>query len=160
MMKFWRQLINSIPNLFKGKSLLGVMGDFEQLISIILSIAMMLVIVVAVYDLTIFLVTDLFLTAPTGRFSTTLARIFGLFLNVLIAMELLENITAYLKKHVIQVELVIVTSLIAVSRKIIILDLEKTQGVDLIALAAAILALSVSYWIIRRVNRRFDDDLH
>jgi Phosphate-starvation-inducible E. len=60
----------------------------------------------------------------------TLFVIFGLFLNVLIALEILENITAYLKKHVIQVELVIVTSLIAVSRKIIILDLEKKTAAD------------------------------
>jgi uncharacterized membrane protein (DUF373 family) len=94
------------------------------------------------------------MTPDFGQFSVSLFKIFGLFLNVLIALELLENITAYLKKHVIQVELVIVTSLIAVARKIIILDLEKTTALDLIALAAAIFALSGSYWIIKQVNRR------
>jgi uncharacterized membrane protein (DUF373 family) len=87
---------------------------------------------------------------PVEKWGRSLFTIFGLFLNVLIALEILENITAYLKKHVIQVELVIVTTLIAIARKIIILDLEKTQGLDLIALAATILALSISYWIIRR----------
>lgn len=153
-MKFWRRLTSSIPNSHKEGGLLGIMGGFEGLVSIVLSLTMMLVIIVAVYELVIFIFTDLFITEPVGRFTITLARIFGLFLNVLIAMELLENITAYLKKHVIQVELVIITSLIAVSRKIIILDLEKTQGVDLIALGTAILALSISYWIIRRVHRR------
>jgi len=50
------------------------------------------------------------------------------FLNVLIALEILENITAYLRKHVVQVELVIVTSIIAVARKIIILDFEKLRN--------------------------------
>lgn len=129
-----------------------MLGSIEAIVSKVLSLAMVVVILVAVYDLLRFLITDLVITEPTGRFSTTLAKIFGLFLNVLIALEILENITAYLKKHVIQVELVVVTSLIAVSRKIIILDLEKTTGIDLIALAAAILALAVSYWIIRRVN--------
>ncbi len=82
--------------------------------------------------------------------------IFGLFLNVLIALEILENITAYLKKHVIQVELVIVTSLIAVSRKIIILDLEKKTAADLIGLATAIFALSISYLIVRYTNKYND----
>ncbi|TAD93585.1 MAG: hypothetical protein EAZ98_22330 [Oscillatoriales cyanobacterium] len=62
-------------------------------------------------------------------------------------------ITAYLKKHVIQVELVIVTSLIAVSRKIIILDLEKKTAADLIGLATAIFALSISYLIVRYTNK-------
>ncbi|MFM6205299.1 phosphate-starvation-inducible PsiE family protein, partial [Planktothrix sp.] len=60
-----------------------------------------------------------------------------------------ENISSYLKKHVIQVELVIITSLIAVGRKIIIFDLDKKGGEDLIGLALAVLALSISYLIVR-----------
>ncbi len=130
----------------------------EVLVSKLLSISMVLVILASVYDLSVFLVKDFIvpeiMTPDFGQFSVSLFKIFGLFLNVLIALELLENITAYLKKHVIQVELVIVTSLIAVARKIIILDLEKTTALDLIALAAAIFALSGSYWIIKQVNRR------
>jgi uncharacterized membrane protein (DUF373 family) len=98
-----------------------------------------------------FLVADL-LREPTGFFSTTLIEIFGLFLNILIALEILENITAYLRKQVVQVELVIVTSLIAVARKIIIFDFEKLGGLDLIGLGAATLALSVSYWLVRRAK--------
>ncbi len=82
----------------------------------------------------------------------TLINIFGLFLNVLIALELLENLTAYQKKHVVQVELVVVTSIIAVARKIILLDFEKTSGIDLIGLGIAIFALAISYWILRRLN--------
>ena len=93
-------------------------------------------------------------TEPIGFFNTTLIELFGLFLNVLIALELLENITAYLEKNVIQVELVIVTSLIAVARKLIILDLDKTTGSQLIGLAIAIFALSVSYWIVRYSNTK------
>jgi uncharacterized membrane protein (DUF373 family) len=87
------------------------------------------------------------------KFNRKLFQLFGLFLNVLIALEILENITAYLKKHVVQVELVLVTSLIAVSRKIIILDLEQKDSNDIIALAVASFALSTSYVIIRLSNR-------
>jgi uncharacterized membrane protein (DUF373 family) len=83
-----------------------------------------------------------------------LIELFGLFLNILIALELLENITAYLKKHIVQVELVIVTSLIAISRKIIIFDLQKYSSNDLLFLSLATLFLSISYWIIRRLNPR------
>ncbi|PMB43848.1 hypothetical protein CEN41_11810, partial [Fischerella thermalis CCMEE 5330] len=75
-------------------------------------------------------------------------------LNILIALEILENITGYLKKHVLQVELVIVTSLIAVARKIIILDLEKVSGIDIIGLGIALLALSISYWIVRKTTSK------
>jgi len=152
-MRFWQRLTRSTRKALNDESFLKALRVFEGLISKLLSIAMVFVILLAVYDLVTFLVTDIF-SQPGGRFSTTLFTIFGLFLNVLIALEILENITAYLKNHVIQVELVIATSLVAVSRKIIILDLQKTVGLDLIALAATILALSVSYWLVRGVHHR------
>ncbi|RMF24401.1 MAG: hypothetical protein D6756_07045, partial [Cyanobacteria bacterium J083] len=84
----------------------------------------------------------------------TVVELFGLFLNILIALELLENITAYLKKHIVQLELVIVTSLIAIARKIIIFDLSKYSNNDLIALSIGILALAVSYWLVKRANQK------
>ncbi|PSB27007.1 phosphate-starvation-inducible PsiE family protein [Stenomitos frigidus] len=152
-MRFQRQLLLSLKKVFGDRAFLKTLRGFEGLISKLLSIAMVFVILIAVYDLADYLITDV-IREPHGRFNTTLFTVFGLFLNVLIALEILENITAYLKKHVIQVELVIVTSLVAVSRKIIILDLEKTTGLDLIALAAATLSLSISYWLVREMNRR------
>ena len=109
---------------------------------------------VSVVDLIIVLIKDLLLTEPLGLFSQALIQVFGLFLNILIALELLENITAYLKKHIVQVELVIVTALIAVARKIIIFDPAKYEKYDLIALAFASLALATSYGIIRWINYR------
>ncbi|WP_238393367.1 phosphate-starvation-inducible PsiE family protein [Myxacorys almedinensis] len=130
---------------------LRLTSDVERWVSKVLALAMLIVIFASVFELITFMVTELFYAQPIGRFGGTLFATFGLFLNVLIAFEILENITAYLKHHVVQAELVIVTSLIAVARKIIILDLEKTTGVDLIALAAAILALAISYWIVRKV---------
>jgi uncharacterized membrane protein (DUF373 family) len=151
-MRSWQKLVQQFSKAMSDENFLRFLGGVESLVSKVLSIAMVIVILFAVYDLSIFLITDL-TSISSERFSQTLLKIFGLFLNVLIALEILENITAYLKKHVIQVELVIVTSLIAVSRKIIILDLEKTSGIDLIALAMTIFALSISYWIIRHVNR-------
>ncbi|MBT9314492.1 phosphate-starvation-inducible PsiE family protein [Leptothoe spongobia] len=127
--------------------------QFESLVSKLLSIAMLIVIMVIMVDLVLFLSTELFNPSPKGFFVTTLKEIFGLFLSVLIALEILENITAYLRKHVVQVELVIVTSLIAVARKIIILELEKVSGLSLIGLAIAILALSISYWIVHNIHQ-------
>ena len=127
--------------------------QFESLVSKLLSIAMLVVIMVIMVDLVLFLATALFNPSPQGFFVETIKDIFGLFLSVLIALEILENITAYLKKHVVQVELVIVTSLIAVARKIIILDLDKVSGISLVGLAIAILSLSLSYWIIHNIHR-------
>jgi len=144
-----RSLWKSLREGMKDDNFLGFLGRIEVWVSKILSIMMLLVIFLSVFQLGRVLILELTSVSPNDYSTKVLFTIFGLFLNVLIAFEILENITAYLKKHVIQLELVIVTSLIAVARKIIILDLEKTAGIDLIALATAIFALSVSYWIVR-----------
>jgi uncharacterized membrane protein (DUF373 family) len=149
--KIFRQISKSSSD----ENFLHFTASVEVIISKILSLAMIWVIILSVCDLLIFLAKEL-LNHSDNFLKDTLFVIFGLFLNVLIALEILENITAYLKKHVIQVELVIVTSLIAVSRKIIILDLEKKTAADLIGLASAIFALSISYLIVRYTNRGKD----
>ena len=148
-----KHLFRKIGRLAQDEKFIQLIEKFEVLVSKVLSLAMLVVIIVTIFDLVVYLINELF-TSPYGRFNQTLFTIFGLFLNILIALEILENITAYLRKHVVQVELVIVTSLIAVSRKIIILDLGKVTGVDIIGLGVAVLSLSISYWIIRNSNIR------
>jgi uncharacterized membrane protein (DUF373 family) len=129
----------------------------EITVSKILSVGMILVTFIAIYHLG-YALTDKIINTVTlynyDKFNATLFELFGLFLNVLIALEILENISAYLKKQVVQAELVVVTSLIAVARKIIILDLEKKDSNDLIALAIAVFSLSLSYVILRVVNKK------
>ncbi len=139
----------------KDENFLKFIESIEIFVAKVLSLAMVGVTLFAVFELIIFILQNLSFEiknlsqASNVTFKETLFEIFGLFLNILIALEILENITAYLKKHVFQVELVIATSLIAVARKIIIFDIEKKTGVDLIGLALAIFALSISYLIIR-----------
>ncbi|NJK77325.1 MAG: phosphate-starvation-inducible PsiE family protein [Richelia sp. CSU_2_1] len=150
-----KKIFRQIVKLGNDEEFLHCMESVEVIVSKILSLAMIAVILVSVCDLLIFVATEI-INDPKTLLKDTLFVIFGLFLNVLIALEILENITAYLKKHVIQVELVIVTSLIAVSRKIIILDLEKKDAMDLIGLATAIFALSISYLIVKFTNKRHE----
>jgi uncharacterized membrane protein (DUF373 family) len=150
------KLIQEIKYLTKDEGFLHFMEVIEGVVSKVLSLAMVGVILYSVIDLIFFLVHQLLLTKDPVK-KDNLFEIFGLFLNVLIALEILENISGYLKKHVIQVELVIITSLIAVARKIIILDLEKKSWADLMGLAFAILALSVSYWLVRQSLKKNPD---
>jgi uncharacterized membrane protein (DUF373 family) len=144
-------MLRILKRLAKDDVFLKGIGYVETALSKVLSIAMIVVIFVSVLDLAIVLAKEI-MTPPDGFLGHTLINIFGLFLNVLIALEILENITAYLRKHVIQVELVVVTSITAVARKIIILDFDKTTGTQMIGLAIAIFGLAVSYWIIRNAN--------
>jgi uncharacterized membrane protein (DUF373 family) len=149
----WKEIKSQVFSWSEDEAFLICLKQVESLASKALSIAMVIVILVAIVDLGIVLFKDLLLP-PYTILGKDLLEIFGLFLNVLIALEILENITAYLRKHVIQVELVIVTSIIAVARKIIILDFEKTSGLDLIGLAIAIFSLAVSYWVIHNTSSK------
>ena len=75
---------------------------------------------------------------------------FGAFLAVLIAIEIFINITLYLKTDVIPVRLVIATALMAISRKVIIFDFDKVTPPFVLATAAVVLALGITYWLISR----------
>lgn len=151
-MRSLQRLMRRLRNFGSDENFLTALKYVETIVSKVLSIAMVVVLLVAIAELCIYLVSEIF-SEPVGFFSVTLIEIFGLFLNILIALEILENITAYLKKHVIQVELVIATSLTAVARKIIIFDFKTTSSSYLTGLGIAILALSISYWAVRRTNR-------
>ena len=140
--------------LFEDRNFLKGIHVIERLVAKVLSVALIIVIMVSILDLVIILINDLFDKQPFKFVNRTLIDIFGLFLNILIALELLENITAYLRKHILQVELVVVTALIAVARKVIIFDLSKYDQSHLTSLGVAIFALAASYGIIRWSNRR------
>jgi len=79
-----------------------------------------------------------------------LLQIFGFFLLVLIGMELLATIRMYIQEDTIHVELVMVVAIIAVSRKIIVLDYDKTDAITVLGISALVLALSAGYYLIKR----------
>src|ERR1700691_2085920 len=79
-----------------------------------------------------------------------LLDIFGYFLLVLIGVELLETLRAYLKKDVIHVRVVLEVALIAMARKAIILEPENLMGSTLYGIAALILALGIAFYFERQ----------
>jgi len=73
---------------------------------------------------------------------------FGAFLAVLIAIEIFTNITLYIRNDVVPVKLVIATALMAIARKVIVFDFKEITPMYLLATAAVVLALGVTYWLI------------
>ena len=74
--------------------------------------------------------------------------VFAAFLAVLIAIEIFVNITLYLRDDVIHVKLVIATALMAIARKVIVLDLSTLEPMYLFAIGVIVLALGVTYWMV------------
>jgi uncharacterized membrane protein (DUF373 family) len=75
-------------------------------------------------------------------------QVFAAFLAVLIAIEIFANITLYLRDDVIHVKLVVATALMAIARKVIVLDLSILEPSYLYAIAAIVIALGITYWLL------------
>ncbi|MFM7471293.1 MAG: phosphate-starvation-inducible PsiE family protein [Nodosilinea sp.] len=146
-------MIKRLLEQFQDPIFIHRLDQFEGTISKVLSLGMIGVILAMVVDLALVVTKTIFTTRPADFLGQPVIEIFGLFLGILIALEILENITAYIKTHVVEVELVLATALTAVGRKFIILDLDKVSGVSLIGLAIAIFALAIGYWIVRTSHR-------
>ncbi|MGA3209820.1 MAG: phosphate-starvation-inducible PsiE family protein [Terriglobales bacterium] len=82
-----------------------------------------------------------------------LLEIFGYFLLVLIGVELLETMKAYLKKDILHVRVVLEVALIAMARKVIIQEPNTVPSSTLFGVAALILALGIAYYFERQGHR-------
>ena len=125
---------------------------FERIIVVSLVVMMMLVVALSTVDLGWLILKDI-ITPPVVLLEVDeLLEIFSFFLLILIGVELLETIKAYLRDNVLHVEIVLEVALIAIARKIIVLDLGKYDGLNVLALAAIILALAGASLVQRRAR--------
>jgi len=122
----------------------------ERLLAKALSLILALVVLVASFHLLQLVLRDLS-DPSTTWLGDELTRVLGDVLNVLIALEVLQNLTAYLRRKVVQIELVLVTALTAVARKVIVLPPgAENKPVLLAGLGVVVLALAAAYWLVRQ----------
>lgn len=108
------------------------------------------VLILSVIELGYILVKDIVTPPILVLDIKELLELFGLFMLVLIGIELLETMEIYIKEHVIHVEVVLTVALIAVARKVIILDVKKLESGTLLAIGFLVLALSAGYYLIQK----------
>lgn len=95
------------------------------------------------------------MTPPLGLLTVSdIFQLFGAFLVVLIAIEIFVNIRMYLGSSVLPVQLVIATALMAIARKVIVLDFQETDALYILAIAAVVAALGATHWLLSRDNPR------
>jgi len=144
--------------------MMAAIKKFERMIIFTLLIMMSLVVLLATIELGWIIIKDI-ITPPIFLLEINeLFEIFGLFMLVLISIELLETIAkTYTNQSANHAKIVMAVAIIAISRKIIILDVENYSGQSLLGIAAIILALSIGYYLIQRkilpteLTRKEDD---
>ena len=77
-------------------------------------------------------------------------KIFGFFFMILIGLELIETIKVYLSEEIIPVEIIFLVAIIAITRKVIILDVKSLPPLTLLGMAAIILALAIGYYALKK----------
>ncbi len=128
-----------------------LIDQIEKVVVLGLLGLMLLVVIAATIEL-VFVTVQAMLEPPRYLLLdiNELLRIFGFFLLVLIGLELLASIKMYLQDDTIHVELIMVVALIAVSRKIIVIDYDKTEAITVLGMAALVIALSGGYYLMKR----------
>lgn len=124
---------------------------FEQLIILTLVVMMALVLLLSTVELGWIIITDI-VSEPVFLLEIDeLLEIFGLFMLVLIGVELLETIVkTYMTRSTDHAQIVIAVAIIAIARKVIILDVKDLSGMMLLGIAAIIIALCSGYYLVRR----------
>jgi len=124
----------------------------------LLSVLMVFVIIMGVIDVA-WTIYEKIHTPPAYILTISdMLATFGAFMAVLIAIEILINITIYLRDDVIHVKIVMATALMAVARKVIVLDFEEITPPYVYGLAAMALAMSVGYWLIHKIPSKLHED--
>jgi uncharacterized membrane protein (DUF373 family) len=111
---------------------------------------MTVIVISATLEVGYVIATDIF--KPPGFFIGVedLFDLFGLFLMVLIGLELMASIQMYIKSHEIHAEIMLLIAITAITRKVVILDAKVIDPLLLFGIAAVIVALTLGFYLLRR----------
>jgi uncharacterized membrane protein (DUF373 family) len=143
-------------------SIMSLYQRFEQVVAIVLSLVIAVVIALALVQLVVRILPLLVSGAIDALDHEVFQTLFGMIMTLLIAMEFKHSIirVALRRSSIVQVKTVVLISLIALSRKFVILDTNATSASTIAALAGAALALGVVYWLLRERDDRVAGGTH
>ncbi|MEI6892342.1 MAG: phosphate-starvation-inducible PsiE family protein [Pontiella sp.] len=123
---------------------------FERAIVLALMAFMMLVVLLSTIEVGVILWQQMVEPPFLLMNAKEMMEVFGFILMIVIGLELLETIKAYLDKKVIHVEVVLLVAIVAVARKIIIMDYKDITPQMIFAVAALVISLSIGFYAVRR----------
>jgi uncharacterized membrane protein (DUF373 family) len=137
-------------------SALTIYGRFEHAIVLILTVLIAIVVVSATWHLAISIGPLIFTGAFNPANQAPFQEIFGMIVIVIIALEFEHSLLVVLARQesIIRLRTVIVIAMLAMVRRFIVVDVTAVAADELLALAAAILALGIVHWLVREQDQR------
>jgi uncharacterized membrane protein (DUF373 family) len=126
------------------------LDTFQKIIITVLTALMGLVVLLATLELVYIIALDILSPPFILLDANELLSIFGYFLLILIGIELLETFRIYLQEHAINVQVVFLVAMIAIARKVIILEVDEIQSLTLIGIGFIIIALAAGYYLVKK----------
>jgi uncharacterized membrane protein (DUF373 family) len=131
--------------------LLSLYQRFEHIVVLFLTALIAVVIVAALWTLSLKILFGLVLSGSLDPSDySAFQAVFGMILTVIIALEFKKSLLVLAERRdtVVQIRSVVMIALLAICRKVIILDLTETDALHVLAFAAAIFALGIVYWLV------------
>jgi uncharacterized membrane protein (DUF373 family) len=133
-----------------------ILHTFTRFIILCLIGMMMLAVLLSTVELLIILVVEVLKPPEYLLGIENLFEIFGFFMMILIGLELLESIRTYLADELLHVEVVFLVAMIAIARKVIILEVKDLDPLVLVGIASIILSLASGYFLVKKAIRPKD----
>ena len=137
---------------FSDKRFLSIVHGYERLLAKLLALLLAVVIGFAVIELVV--ETSIKIARfETNWFEGGLIQLLDRLLMIFIALEVLQNVTAYLRDQVVQIELVLLTAMTAVARKVIVLPPGTESKPQLMAgFGVIVVGIAAAYWLVKRAR--------
>ena len=126
----------------------NLLKKFERFISYILMIMIAVVIILATVDVGYLIVKDVFAPPILILKVDKLLELFGMLLLVLIGLELMETIYSFHKDRIISAQIILIVALVAMARKIMILDQSKLSSLTFSDMGILMLSLAGAYFLL------------
>ncbi|HEY4323459.1 MAG TPA: phosphate-starvation-inducible PsiE family protein [Mucilaginibacter sp.] len=125
---------------------------FEKYISYFLMALAMLYVCYQTIYLTYLFALKLVLSIQNETFATEEKGkpVAGLFFSILLLLEIIQTIRVFSQEHSVKVRVILIVGLIAVTRKILIFDMEDADAASQFAVAALVICLSTGYYLVSR----------
>jgi uncharacterized membrane protein (DUF373 family) len=139
--------------------ILSIYERFEVAVAFLLTFVIGAVIVVALYRLIVSVIETLVLKSLNPLDHSVFQQVFGEIMTLLIALEFNHTLHYVItgERGIIHTKMVILIAELSLARKIIVTDLFQIPPASSLALAILMLALGVTYWLMRERDDRMPD---
>jgi uncharacterized membrane protein (DUF373 family) len=134
----------------------ALVNMFERVV--VIAVELLLVFAVAAAIVVLYVLffsgvrTNLVTISSVSEMQVALQRAFAGVLLVMMGLELIETLKTYFAEHYVRIEVILIVAMIAVGRHIVQIDLEHMGGLGLVGIAALMLGLAVSYFLVKRTH--------